>query len=142
VADNEIKNFTKQDKKDDVEFKIDEDVFTAVGTAPAMAVLDVAAVNKAEGLDKIRIILEFLDKVLVPDSAVRFAERLASSTEPIDIEQAADIAVWLMEGVYASERPTEAPSPSQNGSGSTGQSSTDGAQAEGSTQEPSVRRVL
>lgn len=138
----EIKDFTKLNKKENVEFKINEDTFTAVGVAPAMVVLDVSAVNKAEGLDKIRIILEFLDKVLLPDSAVRFAERLASSTEPIDIEQAADIAVWLMEGVYAGERPTGDPSPSANGSENTGPNSTDGAPAEESTPEPLVRRVL
>lgn len=138
----EIKDFTKLDKKEDVHFKIDDDTFIAVGTAPAMAVLDVGAVNKAEGLDKIRIILEFLDKVLVPASAVRFAERLSSATDPIDVEQAADIAVWLMEETYAPERPTEAPSPSSNGSGSTGASSTDGASAPASTPAPSTRPAL
>lgn len=137
-----IKDFTKLNKPENIQFKIDDDEFTAVGTAPAMALLDVSAVNRAADMDKIRIILEFLDKVLLPDSAARFAERLSSSTEPIEIEQAANVAVWLMEEVYAPERPTEAPSPSQNGSGSTGPSSTDGAQAEGSTQEPLVRRVL
>lgn len=138
----EIKSFTKIDRRDNVKFQVDDDVFEAVGTAPAMAILDVSAVNQAEGLDKIRTILSFLDQVLVPDSAVRFAERLSSAEAPIDIDQAASIAVWLMEGVYATERPTPAQSPSGTGPESTGQSSTDGAQAEGSTQEPSARRVL
>lgn len=129
----EIKDFTKLDKQADVEFKIDDDTFTAVGVAPAMAVLDVAAVNKAEDMEKLHIILGFLDQVLLHDSAVRFAERLRSSEQPIAIDQAAAIAIWLMEEVYAPERPTEAPSPSQNGSGSTGASSTDGASAPAST---------
>jgi hypothetical protein len=129
----ETKDFTKTDKPDNVRFRIDDDEFEAVGTAPAMAILDVSAVNQAKDMDKIRIILEFLDQVLIPASAERFAERLKSSVEPIDIDQAASVAVWLMERVYAPERPTEAPSPSQNGSGSTGPSSTDGAPAPEST---------
>lgn len=138
----EIKNFTKIDRRDNVKFQIDDDVFEAVGTAPAMAILDVSAVNQADGLDKIKIIFTFLDQVLLPDSAQRFADRLKSSEHPIDIDQAASIAVWLMEGVYATERPTPAQSPSDNGSESTGQSSTDGAQGTESTPEPSARRVL
>lgn len=138
----DIKSFTNMNKKENVPFVIDDDTFTAVGIAPAMAVLDVAAVNKAADMDKIRIILEFLDQVLLPDSAIRFAERLRSSTEPITIDQAASIAVWLMEEVYSPERPTEAPSPSPNGSGSTGPSSTDGAPALASTPAPSSQRVL
>lgn len=138
----DIKDFTNYDKKEDISFKVDGDEFVAVGTPSAMAILDIAAVNKADNMEKIRIVLEFLDQVLVGDSAVRFAERLRSNTEPITIDQAASISVWLMEEVYAPERPTEAPSPSQNGSGSTGPSSTDGAPAMASTPAPSAQRVL
>lgn len=138
----EIKDFTKLNKKENVPFTLDEDTFIAVGVAPAMAILDVAAVNKAADMDKIRIILDFLDQVLLPESAIRFAERLRSSTEPITIDQAASIAVWLMEEVYAPDRPTEALSPSPNGSESTGPSSTDGAPASESTPVPSSQRVL
>lgn len=121
----EIKDFTKLEKPDDVQFKVDEDTFIAVGTPPAMAILDVAAINKAEDLDKVQILFAFLDKVLLPESAVLFLERLSSTTAPITIDQATDIAVWLVQEVYAPERPTEAPSSSQNGSGSTGPNSTD-----------------
>src|SRR4029077_4778513 len=96
----EVKNFTQLDKKPSVPFTIDDDTFVAVGAAPAMAVLDVAAVNKATDMDKIRIIMTFLDQVLEPASAERFAERLRSATEPISISQVAEIAVWLMEEVY------------------------------------------
>lgn len=135
----EIKSFTKLDKRPDLQFEIDDDVFTAVGTAPGMAILDVAAVNKAENMDKIRIIFEFLDQVLLPESAALFAERLKSPTKPITIDQATSVAVWLMEEAYGSERPTGAQSPSANGSGSTGQSSTDGAQATDSTPGTSTR---
>jgi hypothetical protein len=138
----EVKDFTNEDKKPDIEFRVDDDLFRAVGDPPAMAILDVSAVNKADGMDKVRVVLEFLDQVLRDESAELFAERMRSKVKPIGIDQATGIAVWLMEEKYAPDRPTEAPSPSQNGSGSTGPSSTDGAQAGGSTPEPSSRRVL
>lgn len=129
----EIKDFTNLNKKANLEFKIDGDTFVAVGTAPAMAILDVGAVNRAQDLDKVPILLAFLDKVLLPESATRFAERLGSSEAPIDVDQAVAVSVWLMEEAYGPDRPTEAPSPSQNGSGSDGPSSTDGAPAPVST---------
>lgn len=138
----EIKDFTNKDKKPDIKFTVDDDTFIAVSTPPAMAILDVSAVNKAEGMDKVQIVLTFLDSVLYDESAERFAARMRSKENPIEIDQATGIAVWLMEEKYAPERPTEAPSPSQNGSGSTGQSSTDGAQAGESTPAPSSQRVL
>ena len=123
MAEEEVKDFTNRDKRPAISFTIDDDTFVAVGNPPANAFLDVATVNKAEGLDK----------VLIPASAERFAERLGSAEVPIELDQAASIAVWLMEEKYAEERPTEAPSPSSNGSGSTGPSSTGGAPAEAST---------
>lgn len=129
----EIKNFTNMAKAPDIEFQIDDDVFVAVGTAPAMAVLDVSAVGAAEGVDRLRIVFEFLDQVLKPESAQRFAERMRSADEPITVDQAAAVAVWLMEEHYAPERPTEAQSSSAGGPGTTGQSSTDGAQPAAST---------
>jgi hypothetical protein len=138
----EIKSFTNMAKQEDVQFEIDGDTFTAVGVAPAMAVLDISAVNEAVGGDKLKIVFTFLDQVLADESAALFAERLSSKDRPITIEQATSIAVWLMEEVYAPERPTQAQSPSLNGSEGTGQSSTDGAQSEGSTPAPSSQRVL
>jgi hypothetical protein len=132
MSEEEAKDFSRE-RKPDVPFTIDGDRFVAVGTPPGMAILDVSAVNKAEDLDKIRIVFDFLDKVLLPESAALFAERLASAEKPIEIEQATDVAVWLVQEKYNKERPTEAPSPSENGSGSTGQSSTDGAQVKEST---------
>lgn len=130
------KDFTNNDKPENIEITVDQDVFIAVGEAPAMAILDVAGINKAEDVEKVQILFAFLDKVLLPDSAARFLERLGSPTEPITIDQATDIAVWLVQEAYAPERPTEAPSSSQNGSGSTGPTSTDTAS------EPESTRIL
>jgi hypothetical protein len=138
----EMKSFNRENELAWVEFDIDGEVFRLASVAPAMAVLDVAKVNTAEDIDKVQIIMVFLDQVLEPDSAQRFAARLRSIENPISIDQATSIAVWAMEEVYAPERPTPAPSSSPNGSGSTGPSTTDTASTGGSTPEPQTRRVL
>jgi hypothetical protein len=138
----EIKKFTRSRNLDWIEFEIDGEVFKIATVAPAMAVLDVAAVNEAKDLDKLRIIMEFLDVVLEPDSATRFAARLKSQENPITIEQCSDVAVWAMEDLFTTDRPTTAPSPSPNGSETTGPSTTDGAGATVSTLEPKTQRVL
>lgn len=136
------KSFTRAKPLEFVEFDIDGEVFRAINIAPAMAVLDVSRVNDAKDLDRVTIIMSFLDQVLEVDSALRFAERLKSAENPITIDEVAAIAVWLVEEVYATERPTEAPSPSPNGSGSTGPSTTDSASTEASIPEPKAQRVL
>lgn len=138
----EMKSFTRDKPLGWIEFDIDGEVFKLSSIAPAMAVLDVAKVNKAEDLEKVTIIMTFLDAVMEPDSAARFAARLGSIDNPITIDQATSIAVWAMEEVYASERPTQEASPSRNGSSTTGQSSTDTAPVEASIPEPLTRRVL
>jgi hypothetical protein len=104
--------------------------------------LDVARVNEAKGVEQVTLVMGFLDTVLEPESAKLFAERMKDPHNPIDIDELTQVAVWLVEEVYVSERPTEAPSPSPNGSGSTGPSTTGTASTEESTQEPSTRRVL
>lgn len=137
-----MKSFSRDKPLEWVEFDIDDEVFKLRSVAPAMAVLDVAKVNQAADLDKIQVIMTFLDQVLEPESAARFAARLSSIENPITIEQATSIAVWAMEDVYATERPTEAPLPSPNGSGSTGPNTTGTASTEGLISEPQTQRVL
>lgn len=137
-----MKSFNREKPLEWIEFDIDGEVFKLRSVAPAMAVLDVAKVNQAADLDKIQVIMVFLDQILDSESAERFAARLSSIENPITIEQATSIAVWAMEEVYATERPTEAPSPSQNGSGSIGPSTTDTASTGESTPEPQTLRVL
>lgn len=125
-----------------VEFTMDGDTFRAVDVAPGMAVVDVSKINDAKGLARVEIIMGFLDQVLLPESAALLAERLRSAENPADIDQCARAAIWLVENVYVTERPTQGPSSSRNGSEATGQSSTDGAQPTGSTPEPRAQRVL
>ena len=136
------KQFVRSKPLEYVEFDVDGDTFRAASTAPGMAILDAAEVNSAEGVERLRILMRFLDQVLEPASALRFSARLRDPSNPITLEQTAEIAVWLFQEVYGPERPTEAPSPSPDGSGSTGQSTTDTASNGESTHVPLTQRVL
>jgi hypothetical protein len=128
-----FKDFSRETEMEDVEIKVDGDTFYATGIAPALAVLDMAAVNDAGNVERMKIVMEFLDAVMHEESAERFAARLRSTTNPISVDQAVAIVMWLMEDVYATERPTEGRSPSQDGSATTGPNSTDGARPTGLT---------
>lgn len=79
-------------------------------------------------------IMGMLDELLLPDSAVRFAERMKSKTEPIDLAQVIDVFQYLV-GMYG-DRPTSPPSSSSNGHGGTGTSSTEDTQPSASTPSP------
>jgi hypothetical protein len=51
------------------------------------------------------VIIEILEEIMVPASAARFAERMGSVTEPIDLSQLVAVSQWMMEDL--SERPTQ-----------------------------------
>lgn len=68
-------------------------------------------------------VMTMLDELLLPDSAVRFAERMKSKTEPIDLGQVMEVFQWLI-GQYG-DRPTTPLSSSSNGHSGTGTSSMD-----------------
>lgn len=135
-------------KKENLKFKIDEDVFEAVAVVGAELLRDVTNMTDLAALqttdvstmdaEQVKSISEaanqhtaktmmFLDAVLTPDSAARFGERLRSTTEPITIQQAYDVWRWLIEQYAA--RPTQPSLPSLNGHDGTGTSSTAGAPA-------------
>lgn len=90
-------------------FQIDNDTFYAAARLPGGAVLDLAGiiVTAEDGSQTVRAgaLMEFLDAVLLPDSAQRFADRLRSPTEPIGLDEATGIVKWLVEEVYGL-RPT------------------------------------
>ena len=69
--------------------------------------------------------MQFLDSVLLPESAARFAARMRSTTEPITLETAFEVWRWLLSEYGA--RPTQPSSSSSNGHDGTGQSLTVGA---------------
>lgn len=135
-------------KREPIRFKIDDDVFEAVPTVGAEVMRDVIGMTDtiklmSEGQDTANVspekltkaadgvkthtarALQFLDMVLLPDSALRFAERMRSLENPITLEQTLQVWTWLI--AQYSGRPTEPSSPSANGHGGTGTSSTAGA---------------
>jgi hypothetical protein len=73
--------------------------------------------------------MTMLDELLLPASAARFAERMKSKTEPIDLEQAMGVFQYLI-SEYG-DRPTTPLSSSSNGHSGTGTSSTVATQAVG-----------
>jgi hypothetical protein len=132
-----FKDFSREAELEPVTVTLDGDTFTFAGALPTMAVLDMAKVNSVKDVEKLEILMEFLDTVMLPESAARFAERLRSAENPISLDQCMNITFWLIEEAYTVGRPTRGSSPSLNGSETTGTSSTDGAEPTVSTPEPS-----
>lgn len=139
-----MNDFSRKKPLGYVEFTMDGDTFAAVDVAPGLSILNVSRINEAKNLGKVELIMDFLDQVLVPESAERFAARLKDPTNPITIDQCAAVAVHLVEDVYVTDRPTQGPSQSRNGSDATEASSTDGASptTDPEASEPSTRRIL
>lgn len=131
-----MKDFTVE-RKPDLEFKIGDDMFYAVGDTPGGVILDLAEIgNTAEGVSKTSSIMAFLDSVLLPESADLFAERMRDTKNPITFEQLIAVFEWLLEEYVGGEetgRPTQGPASSSSGSRRTGRNSTDSARSQGST---------
>lgn len=126
------------DRKPNLEFTIGEDVFYAVGDTPGGVVLDLAGVasDTVQGNEKITAITEFLDGVLLPDSAQLFADRMRDPGNPITFQQLIDVFEWLLEeyvGGADAERPTQVASSSSSTSQRRGRSSTVSARSRAST---------
>lgn len=152
-----MKDFSHSVKREPIMFKIDDDVFYAAPEIGA-ELLRPMMVNQVAGLDpkvlkaindgnvdsisqeqmldlvqnmqnKTEQAMQFLDLVLMPESATRFSERMKSTVNPITLDQAGDVYQWLL-GEYG-KRPTKpSTSSSAQSQGSAGTSLTDGAQAE------------
>lgn len=133
-------------KREPITFTIDDDTFSAPPLlspitlkklAPLLVKVE-ASVN-APGLDSVVVVIEAVEelfKILLPGpSGARFAERLESEGEPIDImSQALPALFYLMEryGLRPTMPSGDSPSSSteaQTAESSDGISSTDGASA-------------
>lgn len=132
----EIKDFTRERKR--LHFRIDGDDFEAASAIPAE--IYVEFVTRYEGLDdtesiqgQLQHLVSALELVLLPESFALFYERLKDRARPIDIDQAADVVLWLMEEYGM--RPTQPSEPSSDGPASpeSGTSSTESTQPEEST---------
>jgi hypothetical protein len=144
----EIKSFNSPGRsKDMIQFQIDEDIFNAVPSIGGVILremldqsVELASVV-AEGVNNSNAavlgrqakeysykVVSFLDQVLTEESSQRFAERLRSVTEPIELNQVYAVYMWLLE--QYSGRPTMPSSLSSNGHDGTGTSLTVGAPPE------------
>lgn len=118
-----MKDFTIE-RTPALEFTIDSDTFRAAGDCPGGMIEDLAVVvDSPNNADKLRAVMTFLDQVLEPESADRFAERLRSATEPISFGQAVGVFEWLIETYTSDMVPTTASSSSHEKDGATEPSS-------------------
>lgn len=113
----DIKDFTKQRKE--LPFKIDGDIFHAVPAIPGETLLQFAKqftasiADDADIDEQLRAFKDILELVLLPESLERMTARLQDKANPIELDQIADVVMWLF-GEYGL-RPTEMPSPSPSG---------------------------
>ncbi|OFW55848.1 MAG: hypothetical protein A2Y75_05385 [Candidatus Solincola sediminis] len=111
-----------------LQFKLGDEVFYAAPDLPKGALelsigLSRLNLSSDEGLQPF---LDFLEEVLLDDSARRIIERFNSKERTIGIRTMHAITMWLLEEYGL--RPTQPSLPSSNASsGSDGTSSTDGA---------------
>ena len=115
----EIRDFTK--KRDDISFRVDDDIFHAARGVPAEVLMDFATQFSGMSLEtpvdeQLKAFRGVFELVLLPESLRRFNERMRDRENPIEMDQCEQIITWLMEKYGL--RPTELPSnslPGQDG---------------------------
>jgi len=119
--------------REEIQVKIDDDVFDAYPALPGLVVLEFserasAIDTEATGDAAKKELLRSLELVLQPESFALFSRRLADYAKPIDLRQVNKIIPWLMEQYGL--RPTEPSSSSSSGEPNPddGTSSTDDSQ--------------
>lgn len=127
-----------------IQFKIHDEVFTAFEDIPLKhmgKLTDIGSdLQSGDGTAAINRLLRLFEKLLVPESYVRFQAAVnGESTTSIGISRIKAIIPWLMEQYGL--RPTEASSGSGDTSSESGASSTDGAAPGESTSETSTLSV-
>lgn len=114
----EIRDFTK--KRDDIMFRVDDDIFYAARGVPAEVLMDFATQFSGMSLEtpvdeQLKAFRGVFELVLLPESLMRFNARMRDRENPIEIDQVEQIITWLMEKYGL--RPTELPSNSPSGQG-------------------------
>lgn len=135
------KDFSR--KRDAKIFLVDGDTFEATSTLPGeVFVKFTERFVEFEESDTWRnnfdALAAALELVLLPDSYKLLRDRLNDLTNPVGLEQMADIVLWLMDEYGL--RPTQPPSDSSDGSPDpeSGTSSTENTPPEESTSQPSL----
>lgn len=114
-ADDGEKDFTRAHAR--ITFRIDGDRFEAARALPGRTLTEFAkrfsAIGKMATEQQVDGILEALGLVLLPDSATRISKRLGDLENPVELEQAMEVMMWLL-GKYGL-RPTQPSSNSASG---------------------------
>lgn len=124
------KDFTR--KRERVTFRVDDDLFEAASALPGQTLTEFARrfsdIGTTPATDQLTVLTDALAMVLLPESAARFSKRFADLENPIELEQASEIVMWLLERYGL--RPTQPSSHSASGSVNLepGMSSTDAQQ--------------
>lgn len=110
-----------------IQWTMDEDTFQAAAACPQDVLLELIKMGNPDTTreQKIAAMPTFLDQVLLPESAARYAARVKDPENPIELEQTVEVAKYLVEQYTG--RPTAPPSSSESGGGDTGHGSTPGA---------------
>lgn len=135
------KDFSR--KRETKPFTVDGDTFQAAVAIPGEVFVEFTerfADFEESGTwrENFEALAAALELVLLPDSYKLIRDRMKDLTNPIDLDQMADIVLWLMDEYGL--RPTQPPSDSSDGSPSpeSGTSSTENTQPEESTSELSL----
>lgn len=132
-----MKDFTRARER--IEFVIDGDLFEAAPALPGKTLTEFAKrfadIADTDLSDRLDVFADALGMVLLPDSAALFTKRFEDLANPIELDQASEVIMWLLEQYGL--RPTQPSSPSSSGplSPASGTSSTDGAQPQASIPE-------
>jgi hypothetical protein len=92
-----------------IPFRIDGEVFYAVGSQPAGVLFDMADLGEVKGFDaQVRLLSQFVQSLLVPESFERLKIKMRDPINPFGFTNLMRMIQWLME--QYSNRPTQ-PSP-------------------------------
>lgn len=132
-----MKDFTRARER--IEFAIDGDLFEAAPALPGKTLTEFAKrfadISTTDLSDRLDVFADALSMVLLPDSNAMFQKRFEDLANPIELDQASEVIMWLLEQYGL--RPTQPSSPSSSGppSPASGTKSTDGAQPQASIPE-------
>lgn len=133
-----MKDFGSKYHGEPREFAIEGQTYRIAAVLPAGALRDLTRLarladtidaNNPNTADTTSLVVglgDFMDEVMFPESAVRFAKAIRDPERPIGMEQINDVLRWMVEEYSA--RPTQPLSPSPTGQSGTGTVSTAGPQ--------------
>ena len=121
-----VEKLNPEVKNDPITFTLAGEEFTCRAKLPGWLMVKFVASSTRDirGAD-IGAVYNFFRDVLVPESLVRFEALMYTDEYDIELDTLADITNWLVSEYTA--RPTQQPSPSTNGAGTTGTTSEESA---------------